>query len=481
MKNLQANKKYYIHGMISIALMVCIRFLPPIGVLTPLGMELLGIFLGALWGWINVDMIWPSILAMVFLGFSDYTANVGSALGLAFSNGTVQLMVWLLIMAAILTTSGISDQIANRLVTWKLCKGRPWVLTIALIMAQFLCSMFNCGIPAILLIWSFIYSICDQVGFTKKDVWPRMMVVGIVFSACVGCAILPHYQGNVANFGFLAACDETLTYNYSRYIVYSLTYGLGTMVLYFLSCRFIIRPDMSKFQNEIKVGEKKPFTVKQKLAMGLIGAMVVVILLPTLLTGTAVAAFVNKFGTSAIVLVTIGIAIALRDQNGRPFFTFKELATAGLAWPMVFMVATAITIGTALATGETGVKDQFTALLLPVFEGKSPYFFACVFSLAALIITNFINNAVVSAIFIPVMYSISDSVGVNPVAMTALICFCANIGLILPCACPLGAMLNGNKEWVSQKDILVFSLVALLAMAVATCLIGVPMANLMMG
>lgn len=37
MKNLQANRKYYIHGMISIALMVCIRFLPPIGVLTPLG------------------------------------------------------------------------------------------------------------------------------------------------------------------------------------------------------------------------------------------------------------------------------------------------------------------------------------------------------------------------------------------------------------------------------------------------------------
>lgn len=69
-------------------------------------------------------------------------------------------------------------------------------------MAQFLCSMFNCGIPAILLIWSFIYSICDQVGFTKKDVWPRMMVVGIVFSACMGCAILPHYQGNVANFGY---------------------------------------------------------------------------------------------------------------------------------------------------------------------------------------------------------------------------------------------------------------------------------------
>ena len=67
--------------------MALFRFIPPIGSMTTLGMTILGIFLGALWGWITCDMIWPSVLALVMLGFSGYTANVSEALTSTISNG----------------------------------------------------------------------------------------------------------------------------------------------------------------------------------------------------------------------------------------------------------------------------------------------------------------------------------------------------------------------------------------------------------
>ena len=90
------NKRYYINSAVVVALMALFRFIPPFGSMTAMGMTILGIFLGALWGWINCDMIWPSVLALVLLGFSGYTANVTEALTMTISNGTVQLILWLL-------------------------------------------------------------------------------------------------------------------------------------------------------------------------------------------------------------------------------------------------------------------------------------------------------------------------------------------------------------------------------------------------
>lgn len=64
-------KKYYLHSAISVLLMVLVRFLPPFGAMTPMGMTILGIFAGALYGWITCDMIWPSILALTMLALQS--------------------------------------------------------------------------------------------------------------------------------------------------------------------------------------------------------------------------------------------------------------------------------------------------------------------------------------------------------------------------------------------------------------------------
>ena len=120
------NKKYYLNSAIVVLLMALFRFIPPIGSMTTLGMTILGIFLGALWGWITCDMIWPSVLALVMLGFSGYTANVSEALTSTISNGTIQLILWLLVFSAVLTTTGISKYFVTKLVRSRFCKGHPW-------------------------------------------------------------------------------------------------------------------------------------------------------------------------------------------------------------------------------------------------------------------------------------------------------------------------------------------------------------------
>ena len=62
---------YYAHSLISLLIMFGCGQLTPIPPLTPLGMNLIGIFLGVLYGWIFIDIIWPSmagLLALMLIG-----------------------------------------------------------------------------------------------------------------------------------------------------------------------------------------------------------------------------------------------------------------------------------------------------------------------------------------------------------------------------------------------------------------------------
>lgn len=390
------NKKYYLNSAIVVLLMALFRFIPPIGSMTTLGMTILGIFLGALWGWITCDMIWPSVLALVMLGFSGYTANVSEALTSTISNGTIQLILWLLVFSAVLTTTGISKYFVTKLVRSRFCKGHPWRLSIVICLATWICAAFGAGFAAILLCWDLVYTISVQVGYTKKDKWPKMMVCAIIFFNALGALV----------------------------------------------------------------------------------ALIVLTIIPSCLPAGGAKTFLNTLGTTAIVLLIIVFLTFPRMKDGKPFFTFKELANGGILWPMLFMVATATTIGGALSSADTGFTNSVIQLFSPVFSNASPYVFSIFACLATLALTNVINNTVAAAIMIPVMYPFASQMGVNPLMMTAMICFCANCGLLLPCASPAGAMLHGNKEWVSTKEVELHSLLGIAALALMVILVGIPFGNI---
>lgn len=73
------------HVIIMFALMFIIGNLQPFGTVTPMGMDILGIFVGTLYGWLFLDLLWPSLIALVALGMTGYMT-----VGEAFSQALVQ-------------------------------------------------------------------------------------------------------------------------------------------------------------------------------------------------------------------------------------------------------------------------------------------------------------------------------------------------------------------------------------------------------
>ena len=66
------NIKKYINIVIMFVLYFVVSALPPIGGITEYGMKILGTTIALLWGWIVVDMLWPSLLAFIFFHRKAY-------------------------------------------------------------------------------------------------------------------------------------------------------------------------------------------------------------------------------------------------------------------------------------------------------------------------------------------------------------------------------------------------------------------------
>ena len=139
------NVVYYLHCLIGALFMFGFRFLPAPAPITPYGMQVLGVFLGLIYMWSFVDTLWPSCLGLFALCLTDYgtTAQVTAA---SFGNATAVMLFLFLGIVVVIEQSGLATWLANKFLSIKAFKGRPWLFTLCLLMflstlASF-CNMF---------------------------------------------------------------------------------------------------------------------------------------------------------------------------------------------------------------------------------------------------------------------------------------------------------------------------------------------------
>lgn len=60
-----------VHSLVGVAIMFLFRYLPlHLPEVTPVGMEIIGVFIGTLYLWTTVDPVWSSLLSIFMIGVS---------------------------------------------------------------------------------------------------------------------------------------------------------------------------------------------------------------------------------------------------------------------------------------------------------------------------------------------------------------------------------------------------------------------------
>ena len=448
------NVMYFVHTIICLVIMFGFGQLSPIEPLTPLGMNLIGIFLGVLYGWIFIDIIWPSIaglLALMLVG----GMKPGALLNKSFGDPIVVMMFFIFVFCATINYYGLSKFISLWFITRKAVAGKPWLFTYTFLASIMLLGGLTSASPAAVIGWSILYGVCEVCGYKKGDGYPTMMVFGIVYAAQVGMAIIPFKQAALT----VMSAYETMSgthIDYAKYMFIAIVACALCSLLFLLIGKYIFRPDVSKLADldasKLDKDQSLSLSGVQKSVLGFLLALVALLLIPAFLPADlAVVKFLKSIGNTGICMFLVGIMCFIK-VNGKPLLRFKAMVDDGVAWGIIFILAMVQPLSGAMANPASGITPFLMSVLEPLFGSGSPLFFALCMGLLATILTQFINNGAVGVALMPIIFSYCTNKGVGPEMAVIMVVMGVHLAFLTPAASSSAALLHGN-EWASTKSI----------------------------
>lgn len=478
------NKKYYFWSLISILLMFGFGFLPPFSGLNTLSMQVIGIFLGLLIGWLSVGLVWPSLLAIVALGLTDY-ATFNDVFEIGFGNNTTLIIFFMFLFSAYLNQSGLSEFIAKWFLSRKSLVGHPWRFTFAIWISAYLICVTTYVYPAILLMWNITYDTCLQLGYKKKDKYPMVVCIGVVAFAGLGYQALPMKAIALMSYGALEVISKgSYGLNFIGYAIFDLIFCIIAIFIFMLFVKFVLKPDLSLLQsideNTFAEYRSQKMTKQTKQAtvalLVFFVLMVLASLLPESLPVIGTLKTMKILGCIALML----IVLQLIHIDGKPVMNFQEAASSkDISWATVIMFAGTMPIADALVSDEVGLLALLQNYLTPIVADMSPTLFTITILTVTIVGTQFINNIVISAMMVPLMYTFALQLGASPTVLTLYIAIAACCASATPAASAPAAMGYANTEWIDSKTLyltnisLVFVewLILVLLIPVATILV----------
>ena len=473
---------YFINSLIGVALVFGTGMLPPMAPLTPIGMKVGGIFLGMLWFWSTVGILWPSLLGLLALGISGI-APMREVMGMSFGHPNTVLILFSMVLFGAIQEAGVTRYVSRWFLTRKIINGKPTVFSFVFIYTTYvLASLLANILPALLFMWGILYDVLKESGYKRGDKYATLMVIGTLFGAVCGQGTKPFIGAALLMVGAFENASG-LTMNYMSYIMCSIVLSTVSLLAYVLLMKYVFRPDTSKISNiTIEQFTKHPLPAMeatQKLLFFSLFAFLVLAIAPSIAPKTFPGiVLINKLGPWGLGIAFVAL-LNMVTIAGKPLLNFKEVAAKYLIWDVYFLVCMAIAISEALTKPSTGISPFLTEIMHPFFGGHSAAMLTVVTLAFCIIATQVANNVVLIIIIMPALAAFFANSGGSFAGTATLIILGAHIAILTPAGSPYAAVLFANKEWLEPKDIYTYgSAIVVLTIAVYL-LVGIPLSTIL--
>ncbi len=465
---------YLVHAAVCLIIMFGFGQLPPCEPLTPLGMNLIGIFLGVLYGWIFIEIVWPSLLGLLALMLIGGMKPV-QLLNKSFGDPMVQMMFFIFVFCATINYYGLSRFISLWFITRKCLAGRPWLFTYVFMGSIFILGALTSASPAAIIGWSILYGVCDACGYKKGEGYPTMMVFGIVFAAQVGMSIIPFKQVPLTVLGAYENMSG-VSIDYASYMILAVAICALCSGAFILLGKYIFRPDMSKL---LKLEAEKLDTEGslnlnkvQKTVLVFLFLLVLLLLAPNFLPkGFFVTKFLRSIGNTGIVILLVTVMAAIK-VDGKPLLNFKAMVDSGVTWGIILLLAIVQPLAAAMAHTDSGITAFLMNAMEPIFSGSTPMTFAIIIGFVATALTQVMNNGATGIALMPIVLSYCQASGASPDLALVMVVMGCHFAFLTPAASASAALLHGN-EWASASSIWRTAPVVVLVSWLATALVVV--------
>lgn len=476
-------KKTYFHAICIILWMTVFGFIPPFGPLTPMGMQVLGIFIGMIWGWTIGETIWPSLLGLVMLGFCEGNTVMG-ILNTAFANTTLQQVLFSLLFCYGITRCGLLELTAKYILSRKFAQKGPYWLCFAFWLAAAVAGAITTNsLPVTILLWSIFYPIAETLKLARKSPYVAIMLIGICVFSYTGAVCVPYCAFTNICLGVLYAIDGSLKMNYAAYCALMVILNIVLLPVMVGFFKYIVRPkvDYQVVEGLIEADDLK-MNKMQKIMAAYILILCAMMILPNMLPESwAVTAVLTNLGVNGTFIVIMVAMTLTYAANGENLMDFAQGMMKGVPWGLYFLLLAALTISGFIASDATGIATLLVGVVKPLLAGRSAFVFMVLMVFIGCVITNCINNVVTITLLVPISMTFLAVNGGNPLLMAALFAIILLQGVVMPAGSVLGALLHGNEEWLTAKLVYQYAILAEFVLACVVGFVGVPLGRLLFG
>ena len=394
--------KKHIHAIIMILLAYVISMLPPVGVITPYGMKVLGVFVALIYGWCFYDLMWASVCGFVLLGFFGINTVTG-ALASSLGNSQITTMICGMLIAGALQQLDMTKFVSAWLLKRKIIQKSPWMLISGLIFIAYIVGLLGVTTGGVFILWAVTASIAKACGVDEKNPIMTFLAFMIVIALYTGNTTMPFRVGALMFGGFLTK-GTGLTLGYIPYVViFGLMYIIS-IVLMILFAKYVLRLDASQFSANDELLEQytKESKATPRQMCGLISLLIftVVLFLPEFFTNAPGMAFIKALGLPGVVLIMM-LVMHMLTFDGKPAISLTRVFQDGIQWVVIIVVSIVFPVVDAMKSADSGIITQIVGMLTPLSNGMGLVPFMIVTSILVGVISQFTHNIAVGAVVIP--------------------------------------------------------------------------------
>ena len=447
---------YYAIVVICVAIMFLGKYITPFAPeITPVGMGVLGVFIGVVILWSSVGgSVWPSILAIVALGctgFSTVTEAISSSLGAMM----VFNILCICAMTSGLTASGADKKMAHWLITRKMWIGKPYLFTFVFLFAFFLISSVTFAMAMIFICWTILRKMADEVGVSMRHRYFVTMTIYAVVASSLGEFVIPIKGWQYALCNIFAGASGAPA-NIGLYILVTFIIGIVMMIIMVAVMKPLFKVDFTPIANyrpkEIQPGELRLNGSQLAILIVLIVSMLLSIFTNFLTGEGAFAKAMTTLGLPGIFGIALVILCIIKTKEGKPVLEFTKVM-GGISWSPILLVGIATCLSSALTNEACGFMAFFSRTLVPLLAGKSAFVVYAFVIIVACVLTNVASNMGIGMMMIPIAVPIFQAAGCNMNVAAIAVMYTACFGFILPGAAAVSPLMYSNTD-LTKPEIL---------------------------
>ncbi len=466
-----------IHTAITIFLMFLFgRVIPPFGGITPVGMNVLGVFLGVIYGYCTCEIAWPSIMGFIAYGISG-AVSMSEAIQTMMGQSVVFQSICSFLAAGALSEFGFSKWFVRWSLSRKIFKGNPMVYMWAFMAIFGLSAVVIYTVPLQVLLYTIWIDIADSCGYEKNSKFAYAGFTGIMLACTMGDSLIPYTSWKL---GLAQTWSATVGGEVNLVL-----FGLITTIIFFISVtayvvllKPVLKVDFSKlkaYDTDRMPEETKYLRPRAKRVFFIYMLTVIVCIVATALpSGNAFKTLINSNLTNAgmyALCAVILMIIPSGEGDGKACLDFKTHAKNLINWNSVFMCAVCITLASAVTKEEFGISAWLSGIFEPMFGSDSQWVVMVVAALVCLILTQIGSNIAFGSAMIPIVAPFVMASGLDPVIASVAVVFFVQQGYCLPGSSSPAAIYHSHDYIPDMKERIKFTFLGTLLIFIVGVLV----------